>query len=124
MVVSFAAVGIGFRNSIEFFRTPTQLVEEGVPSGTFRIGGLVKVDTVKSENETIEFVVTDHSHEYVIQFDGILPNLFEEGQGVIGRGEMVDGVFIADEILAKHDEEYMPRELVNALEEQGVYQPN
>ncbi len=116
------AIGYGYRGSIEYFKSPTQVLEEGAPQGVFRIGGLVEVGSLDQQGETVRFVVTDTTNSLEVRYAGILPDLFEENQGVIARGTMENDKFIADEILAKHDENYMPREVVDALKEQGVYQ--
>lgn len=108
-------------NGIEFFRSPTQ-VAENAPSETerFRLGGLIKEGTwVKGD--THRFVITDLNNEVAVVYNGILPDLFGEGQGTIATGQFVNGEFIASEVLAKHDEEYMPAEVVDALKEQGMY---
>ena len=92
----------------------------------FRIGGLVEEGTlVRGDGDTVRFSVTDTSASVPVEYRGILPDLFEEGQGMVGTGSFVNGVFLASEILAKHDEEYMPKEVIDALKEQGVYEdPN
>jgi cytochrome c-type biogenesis protein CcmE len=76
---------------------------------------------VRGEGETITFVVTDGTSEVPVHYTGILPDLFDEGQGMVGQGRYINGVFEASEILAKHDESYMPKEVIDALKEQGVY---
>ncbi len=121
LVLASVAVGYGFRNSIEYFKSPTQIVEEGAPVGVFRVGGLVEEGTLDQNGEEITFLVTDTANSLRINYRGILPDLFEENQGVIARGTMVGDAFVADEILAKHDENYMPSEVTDALKEQGVY---
>ena len=117
------AVGFAFRDGINLFYSPTQvLAEPPSPREVFRIGGLVEEGSlVRGEGETIRFTVTDGNGAVPVTYTGLLPDLFGEGQGMVGRGRYVDGVFIADEILAKHDESYMPAEVVDALKEQGVY---
>lgn len=123
VLMSSAAVlmGYAFQDGIEFFRSPTQVVEE-MPGETerFRLGGLIKEGTwVKGD--THRFVITDLNNDVPVVFAGIMPDLFGEGQGTIATGQLVDGEFVASEVLAKHDEEYMPAEVVDALKEQGVY---
>jgi cytochrome c-type biogenesis protein CcmE len=120
---SVALVGYAMRDGINFFRTPTQLVEEPPsPDETFRIGGLVEEGSiVRGQGETVSFRVTDTNASVLVTYTGILPDLFSEGEGMVGTGRYVDGVFQASEILAKHDETYMPKEVVDALKEQGVY---
>ena len=89
----------------------------------FRIGGLVEEGTLRrGEGEQISFSVTDGGASVPVIFAGVLPDLFEENQGMVGTGKYINGVFQASEILAKHDETYMPKEVVDALKEQGVYQ--
>ena len=118
-----ALVGYGLRDGINFFRSPTQVVEDPPRvDEVFRIGGLVEEGSiVRGQGETISFRVTDTNQTIPVSFTGILPDLFAEGQGMVGTGKMENGVFVASEILAKHDESYMPKEVVDALKEQGVY---
>ena len=126
LALAATAIGFGFRNSIEYFKSPSQIVEEGAPTkSVFRIGGLVKEGSIiHLSGDVVEFVVTDGGADILVTYQGLLPDLFDEGQGAIARGTLVDEVFIAEEILAKHDENYMPREIVDALKEQGVYKEN
>jgi len=92
------------------------------PTETFRIGGLVEEGSlVRGQGETVTFRVTDGGATIPVAFTGVLPDLFGENQGMIGTGKLIDGTFVATEILAKHDETYMPKEVVDALKEQGVY---
>lgn len=116
-------VGYAMRDGINFFRSPTQVVEEPPSDGeVFRIGGLVEEGSiVRGQGETITFRVTDMNQSVPVAYTGVLPDLFAEGQGMVGTGQMVDGTFQATEILARHDETYMPAEVVDALKEQGVY---
>lgn len=124
LALSAVLIGIAFKDGINYFRSPVQVMEEPPEAGeVFRLGGLVEEGSlVRGDGETIRFSVTDGGATVPVVFTGILPDLFEENQGMIGTGKMVNGVFEASEILAKHDEEYVPREVVDALEEQGVYQ--
>jgi cytochrome c-type biogenesis protein CcmE len=123
LALSTGLIGFAMRDGINLFRSPTQVLE--TPPGeteVFRIGGLVAIDSlVRGEGETITFVVTDGTSEVPVRYTGILPDLFDEGQGMVGQGRYVGGVFEASEILAKHDESYMPKEVIEALKEQGVY---
>jgi cytochrome c-type biogenesis protein CcmE len=124
LVAATALIGYGMRDGINFFRSPSQVVAEPpAPTEVFRIGGLVEEGSIRrGEGETVRFVVTDGGASVPVAFTGILPDLFAENQGMVGMGSLQDGVFVATEILAKHDEEYMHKEVVDALKEQGVYQ--
>lgn len=123
LALSTGLIGYAMRDGINFFRTPTQVAETPPqPTETFRIGGLVVEGTLRrGQGETITFGVTDTKSTIPVSYTGVLPDLFGEGQGMVGTGRMVDGVFKASEILAKHDESYMPKEVVDALKEQGVF---
>lgn len=123
LALSTALIGYAMRDGINFFRTPAQVAAEPPPgSQVFRIGGLVEEGTLKrGQGEVITFKVTDTAASIPVSYTGILPDLFAEGQGMVGTGRMVDGVFEATEILARHDETYMPKEVVDALKAQGVY---
>ncbi|MEM9780374.1 MAG: cytochrome c maturation protein CcmE [Pseudomonadota bacterium] len=109
------------RDAFEFFRSPSDIAEDPPrPGERFRLGGLVKEDTWQ-RGQTHFFVVTDTAMDYPVRYEGIMPDLFREGQGTVVTGQIEDGVFVASEVLAKHDETYMPTEVVDALKEQGVY---
>ena len=118
-----ALVGYALKDGINYFRSPTQVAEAPPgPSETFRIGGLVEDGSlVRGQGETITFRVTDMTNSVAVTYTGILPDLFKEGEGVVATGNLVSNTFEATEILAKHDENYMPKEVVDALKEQGVY---
>ncbi|RTZ71528.1 MAG: cytochrome c maturation protein CcmE [Gammaproteobacteria bacterium] len=106
-------------SNLSYFFSPTEVAEHKAPENhVFRLGGLVQPGSLERGKElTVRFVVTDNAHEVKVAYTGILPDLFKEGQGVIAQGRMgPDGVFIADEVLAKHDENYMPPEVAEALE--------
>ena len=124
LIVSTALFGYAMRDGINFFRAPSQVVAEPpAPSEVFRIGGLVEEGSLKrGESEVISFTVTDGGASVPVVFKGVLPDLFAENQGMIGTGRYINGTFEASEILAKHDESYMPKEVVDALKEQGVYE--
>ena len=109
--------------SFQFFRSPSEVIAAPPdPAERFRIGGLVEEGTlIRGNGEEISFSVTDGGASVTVVFAGILPDLFEEGQGMVAQGNYIDGRFKAVEILAKHDETYMPAEVVDALKEQGVY---
>ncbi len=127
LILSTALVGYAMRDGINFFRSPSQVVEAPPgPTETFRIGGLVQDGSLRrGQGETITFAVTDGAAAVDVAYRGVLPDLFGEGEGMVGTGRYVDGIFQATEILAKHDESYMPAEVIDALKEQGVYQePN
>lgn len=123
LILSTALIGYAMRDGINFFRAPSQIVAEPPgPTEVFRIGGLVAEGSlVRGEGETIRFSVTDGGAVVPVTYTGVLPDLFEENQGMVGTGRYINGVFEASEILAKHDETYMPKEVVDALKEQGVY---
>lgn len=123
LVLSTVLIGYAMRDGINFFRAPTQVLEEPPePTEVFRIGGLVlEGSIVRGQGETVRFSVTDGNGVVPVTYTGVLPDLFEENQGMVGTGRYINGVFEAHEILAKHDETYMPAEVVDALKEQGVY---
>lgn len=123
LVAATGLIGYAMRDGINFFRSPSQvLAEPPRPSETFRIGGLVETGTLeRGQGSTVRFSVTDGGASVPVTFTGVLPDLFGEGQGMVGTGKYVNGVFEASEILAKHDETYMPKEVTDALKEQGVY---
>ena len=123
MIASFSAFYFAAPNAFQYFRAPSEIVAEPPgPNEVFRIGGLVEEGTlVRGESETIRFNVTDGGATVAATYTGILPDLFEEGQGMVGTGRYINGVFEATEILAKHDENYMPKEVEDALKAQGVY---
>lgn len=124
LAVSTAMIGYAMRDGINFFRSPVQVMDTPpAPGEVFRLGGLVEAGTlVRGAGETVAFRVTDGAASIPVRFTGVLPDLFKEGQGMVGTGSMEGETFIATEILAKHDENYMPREVMDALKEQGVYQ--
>ncbi len=112
-----------FEENIVFFRSPSD-VASGIVSGNerFRLGGLVEEDSVvKGSGGQVAFRVTDTVNVVDVTYTGILPDLFREGQGVVTEGRLRDGVFVADEVLAKHDETYMPPEVAEALKEAGQW---
>jgi cytochrome c-type biogenesis protein CcmE len=106
-----------FQSNLVFFYTPSQVAAKEAPQGrTFRLGGLVQAGSVKRDGVHVRFVVTDTAKTIPVRYDGILPDLFKEGKGVVAQGQLgADGVFIAREVLAKHDENYMPPEAADAL---------
>ena len=105
-----------FQSNLVFFYSPTQIAAHEAPvARTFRVGGLVREGTVKREGTRVDFVVTDTARDIPVRYEGILPDLFKEGKGVVAQGQLKDGVFFAREVLAKHDENYMPPEAAEAL---------
>lgn len=123
LALSTGLIGYAMRDGIRFFRSPSQVMAEPpAPAEVFRIGGLVEEGSVvRGQGETVSFRVTDGGASIPVTFTGVLPDLFAENQGMVGQGRYVDGTFEATEILAKHDETYMPAEVIDALKEQGVY---
>ncbi len=116
-----AALVLGaFKNNLVFFFSPSQVVAREAPVGrTFRVGGLVQEGTVKRDTDglTVRFTVTDTAQSIPVVYKGILPDLFKEGKGCVAQGKIgSDGVFYADEVLAKHDENYMPPEAGDAID--------
>ncbi|MGI9348965.1 MAG: cytochrome c maturation protein CcmE [Amylibacter sp.] len=123
LIIATSLIGFAFKDGIEFFRSPTQVVSEEISENEiFRIGGLVKENSLIKDGDKIAFIVTDRTNDVVVKFTGILPDLFSEGTGMIATGSLKLKVFHATEILAKHDENYMPKEVADALKEQGVFQ--
>ena len=118
-----ALVLYALRQNINLFYTPSQIVNNEAPHGvTIRVGGLVENGSFKQQGDSLKnlFRVTDIENTVTITYEGILPDLFKEGQGVVARGQLgQDSVFMAEEVLAKHDENYMPPEVKDALEAQG-----
>lgn len=105
-----------FRSNLVFFYSPTQVVAHEAPSGrAFRLGGLVQSGSLQRKGLAVDFLVTDTAVTVPVRYTGVLPDLFKEGKGVVAQGRLQDGVFVASEVLAKHDENYMPPEAVEAL---------
>ncbi len=122
LVIAALLMGYGFRDGIAYFRLPSDVVNETPPpEELFRLGGLVAEGSVIEDQDNTIFEITDSDHAVVVVFRGILPDLFAEGQGVIALGRLADGVFSATEVLAKHDETYMPKEVAKALKEKGLF---
>jgi cytochrome c-type biogenesis protein CcmE len=128
--VGVLAIAVGLvlsamRSAIVFFQSPTDVVEHQLAPGTrIRIGGLVKTGSIeRGDNLRIRFKVTDGKHDIPVQYQGIVPDLFREGQGVVAEGKLEPGgTFAAETVLAKHDERYMPKEVVDALKKSGRWQ--
>jgi cytochrome c-type biogenesis protein CcmE len=122
LALAVALVLVALKDSIVFFNSPTDVVEKQIQPGTrIRVGGLVKEGSVKrGESLAVRFDVTDGKSTVEVAFQGLLPDLFREGQGVIAEGALDSaGTFRADSVLAKHDENYMPKEVADALKKQG-----
>ena len=115
LLVTTVILLFAFRSGIEFYKSPTQLLEVKDASIKLRVGGLVMKGSVESTGVDNSFVITDGDNEVEVKFVGVLPDLFAEGRGVIVRGQFRDNVFVASQVLAKHDEKYMPRELEKTL---------
>ena len=135
-IVSFILIGISiaatliltaFEENLMYFYSPTEIANGEAPKvRAFRIGGLVLTDSVKRNhnNLKVNFVLTDTINEIKVIYDGILPDLFRDGQGIVANGKMKsDNIFVADQVLAKHDENYMPPEVAKALEDAGAQLP-
>jgi cytochrome c-type biogenesis protein CcmE len=129
MVLLGAAAGLALyamNDTLVFFYSPSEVLAKQIPPGrTLRIGGLVETGSVArdADGATVHFRVTDTAKTVAVVYKGILPDLFREGQGVVAEGTMSqDGVFVAAEVLAKHDEKYMPKEVVDALKKSGRWQ--
>jgi cytochrome c-type biogenesis protein CcmE len=122
--VAAALVLSAFDEAIVFFRSPSDLVEKAeLGDRRLRLGGLVEEGSVERGSGTdVRFRITDLENAIPVRYTGILPDLFREGQGVVAEGRMQDGVFVADEVLAKHDETYMPPEVADALKKSGQWQ--
>jgi cytochrome c-type biogenesis protein CcmE len=122
LAVAVALILLAMRQSIVFFNSPTEIAEQhAAPGARLRIGGLVKDGSVeRGADLRISFAVTDGKSDVAVTYQGIVPDLFREGQGVVVEGKMgPGGIFAADTVLAKHDERYMPREVVDALKKAG-----
>ncbi|MDO8248422.1 MAG: cytochrome c maturation protein CcmE [Rhodoferax sp.] len=113
-----------FQSNLVFFFTPSQIAAGEAPKNrTFRVGGMVKTGTIQRDNLTVSFVVTDTAQEVGVTYTGILPDLFREGKGVVAQGKLgADGKFTASEVLAKHDENYMPPEAQHAMDQAKAQQ--
>ncbi len=133
MIVLFILLGVGtattlalkaFQENLMYFFSPSQVIKGEAPTNrNFRIGGLVTRGSVKRNQQDLKvsFVLTDTISSVTVSYEGILPDLFREGQGIVANGSLrADGVFVAEEVLAKHDENYMPTEVADALEKAGV----
>ena len=127
MASATVIIGYALQDGINFFRSPSQVIaDQPDPGEVFRMGGLVAEGSlVRGEGEEITFAITDGGEVIPVTYRGVLPDIFGEGEGAVAKGSYINGIFQATEILAKHDETYMPKEVIDALKEQGVYQdPN
>ncbi len=124
LAASALLVSFAFRDAIVFFFSPTELMaEQRRAEQLLRVGGLVEEGSLKrGEGKTARFVVTDGNMTVPVTYTGVLPDLFGEGQGVVAEGYLRDGTFEANEVLAKHDENYMPKEVSDALKAQGHWE--
>jgi cytochrome c-type biogenesis protein CcmE len=125
LAIAAALVLSALRDSIVFFNSPSDIAEKHLTAGTrIRVGGLVKPGTFqRGDDLQIRFEVTDGKSDIAVRYQGIVPDLFREGQGVVVEGKLEPGgIFVADTVLAKHDERYMPREVVDALKKAGRWQ--
>lgn len=130
-LVLVAAIGVAslivvsFKDSMVFFISPSEMLAQNIePNKTFRLGGMVEMGSVVRDEHSarVRFLVTDTANSVPVEYEGILPDLFREGQGVVTDGKIsADGVFMASRVLAKHDEEYMPIEATKALEGAAKY---
>ena len=115
-----ALVFNAFQSNLVFFYSPSQVMAREAPANrTFRLGGLVQNGSVKRDGVSVDFAVTDTAQTVPVRYQGILPDLFKEGKGVVAQGQLQGGVFMAREVLAKHDENYMPPEAAEALKRAG-----
>ncbi len=115
-----ALVFNAFQSNLVFFYSPSQVMAKEAPANrTFRLGGLVQNGSVKRDGVSVDFSVTDTAQTVPVRYQGILPDLFKEGKGVVAQGQLQGGVFVAREVLAKHDENYMPPEAAEALKRAG-----
>ena len=130
--LGLAALGAGtalvltaMGDALVFFFSPSEIKERGVAANQrIRLGGLVEIGSVDKAGGTVTFIVTDTVEKIPVQYTGVLPDLFREGQGIVAEGRInADGVFEAADVLAKHDENYMPREVAEALKKNGHWQP-
>ena len=113
-----------FQSNLVFFFSPTEVSQGKSPSkGNFRVGGLVEAGSVKRDGTKVAFKITDTANSMDVVYTGILPDLFKEGKGIVAQGAQgADGVFVADQVLAKHDENYMPPEVAESLKKSGQWQ--
>ena len=125
MGLSTALIGYAMKDGINFYKSPSEILADiPPPTQVLKLGGLVADGSIiRGASEVITFEITDGAQSVLASYAGVLPDLFKEGQGTVVTGSYIDGVFQATEILAKHDENYMPKEVIDILKEQGFYQP-
>ena len=134
VLVILTMIGLGitlilktFNDNVMFFYTPTDLIEKNIQASNkiIRVGGFVKTGSIQRKEDSLDvtFTMTDNKNELVVHYTGILPNLFKDGQGSIAKGVLTEHhTFVAEEILAKHDEKYIPKEVVDRLKEQNLWE--
>ena len=122
VAVCFTSIGLwlilkNFNENIVFFFTPTELKQKSITNEIIRVGGLVMKNSITKIDDGLitEFIITDNQNNLTIRYKGILPNLFRENQGIVAKGKLIDNIFIAKELLAKHDENYIPREISKTI---------
>ena len=123
ILIATAIIGFSLKDGIEYYKSPTQVLSSKISDKIrFRLGGLVKDSSlIKSSGKKILFKITDNENSILVSYEGILPDLFAENQGVIASGKYMNGIFVAEEILAKHDESYLPKEVIEILKKDGLY---
>ncbi|MFD1333558.1 cytochrome c maturation protein CcmE [Methylopila musalis] len=123
LAAATALVLTALDDTIVFFRTPSEIAQRGEAPGTrLRLGGLVKAGSIVQDGATVRFAVTDNARDMPVTYKGLLPDLFREGQGVVSEGVLQpDGSFLADTVLAKHDENYMPKDVADRMKAQGLW---
>lgn len=128
MVAAAATLALNaFEDTLVFFYSPSDLMKaETSPGKQIRVGGLVKEDSLKKSKDglTVSFIITDLDNILPVKFKGALPDLFREGQGVVAEGHLINGTFQANHVLAKHDENYMPKEVADSLKKSGKWKGN
>lgn len=122
LVLAAVLVLNGLKDSVVFFVSPSEIAAKAQPGRTLRLGGLVERGSLRHEGGIVYFIVTDNRAETQVRYDGVLPDLFREGQGVVAEGTWAPGqAFEAERVLAKHDETYMPREVAEAIKQRGEW---
>ena len=127
VAVCFTSIGLwlilkNFNENIVFFFTPTELRQKSITNEIIRVGGLVMKNSITKIDDGLitEFIITDNQNNLTIRYKGILPNLFRENQGIVAKGKLIDNIFIAKELLAKHDENYIPREISKTIKKDSA----